>query len=64
MLTISGYQLHVKHLLFCIIVLLLLILDEPGDDGNGVYQVSLKSQQVMECALEFQPSEVFVLYPR
>lgn len=46
------------------IVLLLLILDEPGDDGNGVYQVSLKSQQVMECALEFQPSEVFVLYPR
>ena len=32
--------------------------DDPVDDGNGVYHVSLKSQQVLECALEFQPSEV------
>lgn len=32
--------------------------DVPVDDGAGVYHVSLKGQQVMECALEFQPSEV------
>lgn len=32
--------------------------DDPVDDGNGVYYVSLKSQKVLECALEFQPSEV------
>ena len=34
--------------------------DAPVDDGNGVYHVSLKCQQVMECALEFQPSEVLL----
>lgn len=34
------------------------IEDDPVDDGNGVYYVSLKSQKVLECALEFQPSEV------
>lgn len=36
----------------------LLLLDDPVDDGNGVYHVSLRGQQIMECALEFQPSEV------
>ncbi|PFX34680.1 Calponin-likey domain-containing protein 2 [Stylophora pistillata] len=34
------------------------IEDDPVDDGNGVYHVSLKGQKVLECALEFHPSEV------
>ena len=49
-------------LLFCcccyIAVFFLYLLDDPVDDGNGVYHLSLKGQQVMQCALEFQPSEV------
>lgn len=36
----------------------LLLLDDPVDDANGVYHVSLRGQQIMDCALEFQPSEV------
>ena len=38
------------------------LLDDPADDGNGVYHVCLKSQQVMECALKFQPSEVCYIF--
>lgn len=36
----------------------LLLLDDPVNDANGVYHVSLRGQQIMDCALEFQPSEV------
>lgn len=32
--------------------------DDPVDDANGVYHVSLRGQQIMDCALKFQPSEV------
>ena len=39
-------------------MLFLLLLDDPVDDANGVYHVSLRGQQIMDCALEFQPSEV------
>jgi len=39
-------------------MIFLLVLDDPVDDGNGVYHVSLRGQQIMDCALEFQPSEV------
>ena len=39
-------------------MMFLLVLDDPVDDGNGVYHVSLRGQQIMECALEFQPTEV------
>lgn len=41
-----------------VMLLFLCLLDDPVDDGNGVYHISLKGQQVLECALEFQPSEV------
>ena len=34
------------------------LLDDPVEDANGVYHVSLRGQQIMDCALEFQPSEV------
>lgn len=36
----------------------LLLTDDPVDDANGVYHVSLRGQQIMDCALKFQPSEV------
>ena len=35
-----------------------LIVDELEDQGNGIYFVSLNGQQVMQCAVEFRPSEV------
>ena len=54
-----SYYIIYKLCCYKVVTLVfLLLLDDPVDDANGVYRLSLRGQQIMDCALEFQPSEV------